>query len=76
MNPVTHTRLPNMYGVSGVSSNRITACFFPDTNALSKGEKPQHVYSVMFTARELWGPSAPEKDKVYIDLWDDYIDPA
>jgi hypothetical protein len=49
---------------------------FPDTNAVLKGEKPQHVYNVMFTAREIWGPQAPEKDKIYIDLWDDYMDPA
>ena len=31
---------------------------FPDTNAHFLGEKPQHVYSVRFAARELWGEQA------------------
>ncbi|MCY1294108.1 Cobalt-containing nitrile hydratase subunit beta [compost metagenome] len=49
---------------------------FPDTNSQLKGEKPQHVYSVMFTAPELWGPGVNPSDKVYIDLWEDYILPG
>ena len=41
------------------SSCAITACFvFPDTNAHLRGEKPQHLYSVRFAARELWGEQA------------------
>ena len=48
----------------------------PDTNAQSLGEKPQHVYSVRFAARELWGEQASPRDAVYIDLWDDYLEPA
>jgi len=42
----------------------------------SLGEKPQHVYSVRFTARALWGDEASARDVLYIDLWDDYLDPA
>ena len=41
-----------------------------------RGEKPQHVYSVRFTARELWGADASPCDNVHIDLWDDHLDPA
>src|SRR5438034_4578798 len=40
---------------------------FPDTNAHFLGEKPQHVYSVRFAARELWGDEAPPRDAVYIE---------
>jgi nitrile hydratase len=47
---------------------------FPDTHAAGLGQKPQHVYSVQFTARELWGPDAPERDRVCVDLWDDYLE--
>ncbi len=47
---------------------------FPDTNAHFQGEKPQHVYSVRFAARELWGEQAAPRDSVYIDLWDDYLE--
>jgi nitrile hydratase len=49
---------------------------FPDTNAHFQGEKPQHVYSVRFAARELWGEQSSPRDAVYIDLWDDYLEPA
>jgi nitrile hydratase len=30
---------------------------------------------VRFTARELWGPTAA-RDAIYLDMWDDYLDPA
>ncbi len=48
----------------------------PDTNAAFQGENPQHVYSVRFEARELWGEQARPQDVVYIDMWDSYLDPA
>src|SRR6266853_1703254 len=44
---------------------------FPDTHAMTRDKKPQHCYSVRFAARELWGSSAPARDSVYLDLWDD-----
>jgi len=31
---------------------------------------------VRFAARELWGPAASTRDSVYVDLWDDHLDPA
>jgi len=40
------------------------------------GRKPQHCYTVRFTARELWGDDAPARDAVHIDLWDDHLEPA
>jgi hypothetical protein len=49
---------------------------FPDTNAHFLGEKPQHVYSVRFTASELWGEQAAPHDAVYIDMWADYLEPV
>ena len=67
LHPVGHTRLPDRdHGVF----------IFPDTYAVGQGTKPQHVYSVRFTARELWGPAASPNDRVYVDLWDDYLDAA
>jgi nitrile hydratase len=76
INPVSHTRLPQyVRGKHGVIERDHGVFAFPDSNALLQGEKAQHVYSVMFTARELWGLGAPEKDKLYIDLFDDYLDP-
>jgi nitrile hydratase len=76
INPVSHTRLPQyVRGKRGVIQHDHGVFVFPDTNAVLNGEKPQHVYSVMFSARDLWGAEAPEKDKLYIDLFDDYMDP-
>jgi nitrile hydratase len=49
---------------------------FPDANAAGGGENPQHLYSVRFTARELWGPDASATDSVYLDLWEDYLERA
>ena len=59
------------------SSSEITASIiFPDTNAHFQGEKRQHVYSVRFAARELWGETASPRDSVHLDLWDDYLERA
>jgi nitrile hydratase beta subunit len=77
MNPVGHTRLPRYArGKLGTIERDYGVFVFPDTNADFLGEKPQHVYSVRFTARELWGQQAAPRDLVYVDLWDDYLDPA
>ncbi|MCZ6663887.1 MAG: nitrile hydratase subunit beta, partial [Gammaproteobacteria bacterium] len=46
------------------------------SSAHGKGDKPQHCYSVYFSAQELWGSRASRNDSVYVDLWDDYLVPA
>jgi nitrile hydratase subunit beta len=75
IHPVTHTRLPRyVRGRAGTVIRDHGVFVFPDTNAQFLGEKPQHLYSVRFAARELWGEQAAAKDSVYLDLWDDYLD--
>ncbi|HLK21722.1 MAG TPA: nitrile hydratase subunit beta [Bryobacteraceae bacterium] len=77
INPIGHTRLPRYArGKTGVIDRNHGVYVFPDTNAHFQGENPQHVYSVRFTARELWGPGASPRDSVYLDLWDNYLEPA
>ena len=77
IHPKTHTRIPRyVRSKRGVIDRDHGVFIFPDTNAQFQGKKPQHVYSVMFTAQELWGPDAPAQDKLYLDLFDDYMDPA
>ncbi len=49
---------------------------FPDTVALGLGDKPQHCYLVRFAATELWGSRANPKDRVYADLFEDYLEEA
>jgi nitrile hydratase len=77
INPAGHTRLPRYArGKTGTIARDHGVYSFPDTNAHSLGEKRQHVYSVRFTARELWGAAASPRDFVHIDMWDDYLERA
>jgi len=77
INPPGHTREPRyVRGKPGIIDRDHGVFVFPDTNAHFLGEKPQHVYSVRFAARELWGADAAPQDGVYVDLWDDYLEPA
>ena len=76
LHPVGHTRLPRyVRGKQGIVDRIHGTHAFPDTNALELGEHPQPLYCVRFRARTLWGPEAPEPDQLYIDLWEDYLQP-
>lgn len=75
VHPATHTRMPRYCrGKIGVVHCDHGVYVFPDTHALGLGPKPQHCYSVRFSAEELWGEQ--RNDCVHIDLWDDYLDAA
>jgi nitrile hydratase beta subunit len=77
INPVGHTRLPRYArGKSGQIILDRGVYTFPDASALGGGEKRQHVYSVRFPARELWGDGASPRDFVHLDMWDDYLEHA
>ncbi len=77
IHPVGHTRLPRYArGRLGTIARDHGVHVFPDSNAHFRGEKPQHLYSVRFAARELWGEEASPSDAVFIDLWDDHLEPA
>lgn len=74
--PEGHTRVPRFIrGKRGTIDRDHGVFIFPDTNAHGGGPKPQHVYSVRFDAREVWGPEAAPRDTIYLDLWDDYLEP-
>jgi hypothetical protein len=75
--PTGHTRLPRYArGKLGTIHLDHGVYVFPDTNADSLGEKPQHLYSVRFATRELWGEQVSSRDTVYLDMWDDYLECA
>jgi nitrile hydratase len=77
LHPIGHTRLPRYARArQGTITCDYGVFIFPDTHSRGEGVKAQHLYSVRFSARELWGPEAREADGVYLDLWDDYLDPA
>jgi len=75
-NTTGHTRAPRYArGRTGTVAIQHGVHVFADKNA--KGIKEgQHLYSVRFDAAELWGGSAAGRSAVYIDLWDDHLEPA
>jgi nitrile hydratase len=75
LNPTGHTRLPRYArGKVGTIERDHGVYVFADTMAHFLGEKRQHVYSVRFAARELWGEKASARDSVHLDMWDDYLE--
>ncbi|HEY8571200.1 nitrile hydratase subunit beta [Phenylobacterium sp.] len=77
INPEGHTRLPRYArGKGGEVVRWHGAHVFPDTNAHGLGEDPRHLYSVRFSARELFGEQAPAKASVFLDLWEPYLERA
>jgi len=77
LNPASHNRLPSyIKGKLGTVTFDHGVFVFPDTSAHRNGPKPQHVYTVVFTAAELWGPNGHPSDRIYVDVWDDYVDLA
>jgi nitrile hydratase subunit beta len=74
--PAGHTRLPRyLRGHTGVVDSIQPAAVLPDTNAHFLGENAQHVYSVRFGSRELWGADA-ESFAVSAELFESYLEPA
>jgi nitrile hydratase len=58
VHPTGHTRLPRYVRGRRGRVERVDGSFvFPDTNAYGAGENPTWLYTVSFTAQELWGPS-------------------
>jgi nitrile hydratase len=73
INPIGHTRLPRYArGKAGEIVAVHGTHVFPDSNAHGMGEDPQWLYTVRFSARELWGKDT--KDAVCIDLWEPYLE--
>jgi nitrile hydratase len=77
INPATHTRLPRYArGKTGVVTADHGGFVFPDSNAIGQGESPKRLYTVRFTAQELWGERALPRDTVSLDLWEPYLEHA
>lgn len=74
--PEAHTREPRyVRGRTGVVVRHCGAEPLPEL-AAENVSAPGHLYSVRFEARDLWGPDAASRDAVYLELWEDYLEPA
>lgn len=75
--PAGHTRLPGYArGCTGVITALHGPHVFPDTNARFAGEDPKPIYTVRFSARELFGDGADPTLSVSIDAWEPYLENA
>lgn len=74
INPATHTRLPRYARSKTGMVEAVRGCHvFPDTAALGAGDNPQWLYTVVFSARELWGEDADPSIKVSIEAFEPYL---
>lgn len=77
MHPVTHTRLPRyLRGHVGEIVLLHGTHVFPDSHASGAGESPQPLYTVRFSAQEIWGEARHPGDTVSADLWEPYLEAA
>jgi nitrile hydratase subunit beta len=77
LNPTGHTRLPRYArGKTGVVELVHGSHVFPDANAHGQGERPEWLYTIRFSGRELWGEPADPTVEVSIDAWESYLEPA
>ena len=79
LHPRGHTRLPRYArGKRGTveTDNGVWGLQDTDENGQRLGNFRQHVYTVRFEGEELWGARAAPRDAVYIDMWEEYIEPA
>lgn len=81
INPSGHTRLPRYArGHVGTVVAVRGAHVFPDRNAVPLGQEPDRtpewLYTVEFSAGELWGDGADPTVTVSIDAWEPYLEAA
>jgi nitrile hydratase beta subunit len=79
LNPAGHTRLVRYArGKRGEILADNGKQVLADDNAMHRAARPERIYNVRFSARELWGDSANPRgnprDSVCIDLWESYLE--
>lgn len=69
-----HTRLPGYArGRAGVVHAHHGAHILPDANATGE-RRAEHLYTIVFEGAELWPEAAGRRDRVFIDLWESYLE--
>ncbi len=77
IHPTYHTRMPRyVRGHLGVITAHHGNAVFDDSRARGLGDANQPLYTVRFTARELWGEQGHPADCVHVELWEDHLEPA
>ena len=69
-----HTRLPTYAaGKKGKILLYHGRHVFPDSNAHGMGEAPEPLFTVAFSANDLWKHAENPKDMIMLDLWQSYL---
>jgi len=73
--PTGHTRLPRyLRGHSGEIIYHHGAHVFPDSHSQTGVKEPAHLYTVAFSAQEIWGAFESEvEDSIMVDVFEPYI---
>jgi hypothetical protein len=71
-----HTRLPQyVRGRAGAIHAHHGGHVFAD--AAARGEhRGEHLYTVSFASSDLWPEAKGSSDRVFVDLWESYLEPA
>ncbi|MFT7059845.1 MAG: nitrile hydratase [Pseudorhodobacter sp.] len=73
--PAGHTRVPRyVRNRIGKIVKDLGVFQFADAVAAKLGPCPQHCSTVEFDARSLWGADAEENQRLYVDLWEAYLE--
>ncbi len=71
-----HTRLPGyVRGRAGVIHAHHGGHVFADASARGE-ERGEHLYTVSFASSDLWPEAKGSGDRVFVDLWESYLEPA
>jgi nitrile hydratase beta subunit len=71
------TRKPGyVRGKPGVISAHQRAALFADDRGEGRRARPEHLYTVAFDGRDLWGGDAEPRTEVRVDLFESHLEPA
>ncbi len=74
--PAFHTRLPAyVRGKVGVVDGHHGKEPLADLSAVGVIE-PEHLYTVRFDAAALWPEAQGRRERIYVDAWESYLEPA
>jgi nitrile hydratase subunit beta len=75
--PFGHTRRARyIRGRTGEITAAHGTFIYPDSAGNGQGDDPQHVYTVVFKATDLWGEHGDPNSTVTFDVWEPYLEPA
>ena len=70
-----HTRLPRYVRGRPGSSMPIAASISCPMPAPRAQERAEPLYTVAFRAADLWPEASASRDRIFLDLWESYLEP-